>query len=129
MEVKNINPNVKFEAKFLDSKSLHQLCEYAVETGRMGKLYDAHTAIDSAYLRTRLQFDFFEKNGNQGIRFTRFIPKKHIAVPEFMEDYDIKKVVEYMVPKGKNQYSFALKKFFEMGKNVNSRAYRKIISE
>lgn len=129
MEVKNVNPNVKFEAKFLDSESLHELCKYAVKTNRMGKLYDAHNAIDSAYLRTRLQFDFFEKNGNCGIRFTRFVPKRHIAVPEFMEDYDIKKVIEYMVPKGKNMYSFALKKFFQMGRNVNSKAYRRIISE
>ena len=128
MEIKNVNPNLNFQAKFTDSKDMRKIVQYAVEKGKFDKLNNARKNIESAYLRTRLLVDIFDKNGQPGIRFTRYVPKNCVVIPKNSDDYEIKRVVEYISSKKCNPLKFAFEKIVKMGQCVpNNRIFKNVV--
>ena len=128
MEIKNFNSNLYFQAKFLDSADMRSIAQYAVEKGKFNKLNNARKNIESAYLRTRLSVDIFDKNGKPCIRFTRYVPKRFVVVPKNYEDYQIKSVIEYTSSKKCNPLKFALEKIVKMGQGVpNNRIFKNVV--
>ena len=58
MKIQNNNFNQpSFQAKFLNSKSLELITEYAAQKGKIEKLANAVDNIDKAYHKTYLRVD------------------------------------------------------------------------
>lgn len=118
-----------FQAKFLHSKSLEQVAQYAVEHGKFDKLNQARKNIESAHLPKRLILDIDKnKEGNTVIRFTRLTPRKSVLIPTKMEDYSIKKVKEYICYNKTNPLKVALEKIIKLGNDVpNNKMYKDVV--
>ena len=118
MEVNNCSPNVNFQMRFWHTESLHNLCMYAVETGQMGMLYNAKVKLGKHHLPTRFKFDFFEQNGETGVRFTRFFPKRGVRIAQNGDDYRITNIYENLVPADANPFQYACNIFLEMAEGA-----------
>ncbi len=122
-----------FKAKFLNSESMKQIADYAIQHGKFEKLNQSRKNIESSYLRTRLLVDTgVTPKGFPFISFTRFVPKSGIIVPKTMQDLKQEKVVTFVTEssKIKNPIKFALEKLIRMGIDVpHNRIFRKSVIE
>lgn len=124
---KPYSPN--FQAKFLYSKDLKNVVEYAVQHGKFDKLNQARKNIESAHLPKRLILNIDQnKEGNTVVRFTRLVPRKTVIIPTRMEDYSIKKVKEYICYNNTNPLKVALEKLLKLGNNApNNNMYKDVV--
>ena len=119
MKIQNNNFNQPaFQAKFLNSKSLKMIADYAVEKGKFKKLNTARKNIDKSRLTTLLRVDIFKKEDKCGITLTKYIPKDNILVPEYMDDYIITNIKTYETTKTSNPLKFGLEKIIKLGNNA-----------
>lgn len=122
-----------FKAKFLNSESMKQIADYAIQHGKFEKLNQSRKNIESSYLRTRLLVDTGVTNkGFPFIRFTRFVPKSNVIVPKTMQDLKQEKVVTFVSEssKVKSPLKIALEKLIRMGIDVpHNRIFRKSVIE
>ena len=125
-----------FQAKFLNSKSLKMIADYAVEKGKFQELNTARKNIDKCRFSTYLRVDIFKEENKCGITFTRYVPKDNVIVPKYMDDYNITKVKTYETTKTSNPLKFGLEKIIKLGNNaphnnmfkeVVAKGHRKII--
>lgn len=128
-----INSNYKhyspsFQAKFLDSKSLRLIAEYAVEHGKFDKLNQARKNIDVRNLQTRLRVDIGVNDDKPFVSFTRFEPKDNVIIPKSLDDFKTEKVTVYQSDKKCNPLKFALEKLIKLGNGVpNSKMYQSVV--
>ena len=107
-----------FQAKFLNSKSLRMIAQYAVENDKFKTLNTARKNIDKSCLSTLLRVDIFKEGARCGITFTRYVPKDNVIVPETMDDYNITKIKTYETTKTSNPIKFGLEKIIKLGNNA-----------
>ena len=85
-----------FQAKFIHTQSIKDLAEFAVRTNRFDKLNKARKKIDNAYLRHRISFELSQTNEGIPIAiFTRYTPKKDVAFPKTIDDFEKSAPIEY----------------------------------
>ena len=121
-----INPT--FKAKFLYSKSLELVADYAVQKGKFDKLNEARKNIASTNLTTRLRFDMGEKNGKPFVTFARYNLKPGVIIPETMNDYKPPKVFIYPSSKNENVLKFALERIIKLGNNApKNNMFKKVV--
>ena len=120
--------NIQFKAKFLNSKSLQMLADYAVEHNKFDKLNEARKNISTNSLTTRLRFDMrLNERGETVLNFTKYEPKIGVIIPKTMEDYKIVKTTSF-TKKTNNPLKFALEKFIKMGNCVpRNKIFRKVV--
>lgn len=123
--------SLNFNARFLDSKDLKKVANYAVEHGMFDELNKARQNIDSSYIQTRIDFKFAETDaGNPAIIFTRYSPRKSISFPQYKEDYIISRPVIYTANEPVNPLKFALEKIIKMGQSVpNNNIFKRVVIE
>lgn len=123
------NSNASFKAKFLDTKSLHQIVDYAVEKGKYQELRHSVSEIDKGYLRTRIavNLDKSEK-GYPRLTFYRYVPKKDIAFPSTINDYVISEPIVYEHNHKMNPLKYGLQKLIKMGRNIPlNKTYKRVV--
>lgn len=122
-----------FKARFLNSESMKQIADYAIQHGKFEKLNQARKNIESSHLRTRLLVDTgVTSKGFPFISFTRFVPKSDVIVPKTMQDLRQEKVVTFLTEssKIKNPIKFALEKLIRMGNDVpHNNIFKKTVIE
>ena len=129
MEIRKIqSSNVQFGAKYLNSDSLKQVVEYAVERNKFDKLNSARKNIDKACFRTRLKVDIGENEGKPFISFSRYNPKSTVIVPKTSDDMVLEKVSVYKSDKKMNMLKFALEKLIKLGNNApHNNMYKNVV--
>lgn len=121
-----------FGAKFLNSQSLHDVVNYAVENGKFDKLNQARKNIDCAYLNRRLMFELFTTADEKKIPYvilTRYTPKKDVIVPKSMEDFNMSEPFLFIANKKMNPLKFG----FEIIRKLSNSApknnmYKKVVA-
>ena len=129
MNISNQYPtNLNFGAKFLKSKSLELVAEYAIEKGKFEKLNQARKNIDSANLTTRLRFDYGLTDGKPFVTFARYELKPGVIVPKSMKDYKAPKFFLYESSKKENVLKFAFERLIKLGNNApRNNMYKKVV--
>lgn len=129
MKIQNNNFNQpSFQAKFLNSKSLELITEYAAQKGKIEKLANAVDNIDKAYHKTYLRVDLYEKEGKPCISFSRFLPKKYVTKVKSKNDLILTHIIEYKSEKASNPFKFALHKLIRLGYDVpNYKLFKEVV--
>lgn len=129
MQIRNNNFNQpSFQAKFLKSESLNLIKKYAAEKGKFEKLTNAVKNIDTAYHKTYLRVDLYEKDGKPCMSFSRFLPKKYVEEVKSKEDLVLTYIKEYRSNKACNPLKFALHKIIRLGYDVpNYKLFKQVV--
>lgn len=128
MKINNQYNTPNFKAKFLYSKSLELVADYAVEKGKFEKLNQSRKNIEKFYLRRRLRVDIGDNDGKPFITFTRFVPKDSVITPKTMQDLKLNKIVSIECGQRKNILKFALEKLIKLGNDTpNNKLFQDIV--
>ncbi len=130
MNISSSNNTPNFKARFLDSKSLKLVADYAVEHGKFDKLNQSRKNVEKYYLQRRLRVDIGEVDGKPFITFARFIPKDGVIVPKTMKDLKMDKFVTVQCEQRKNVLKFALEKLIKLGNDApNNKMFQNIVAK
>ena len=129
MKVTNSVNTPNFGAKFLYSKSLNDVANYAIMWNKYDSLVKARTNIARSYLKTKIKLDTGKTpDGNPCAIFTIYEPRMRVTDPKYEADYNMSTVVYVSEDKNELPYKFALKKILELGKRApNNKMFQDII--
>ncbi len=121
--------NINFQAKFLDTESLQQVVEHAVQKKKFPRLNQARKDIDSAFLQVRLALDIISTENNKTIiRFSKYTPKRGLGIAYTAEDYSFVKYTDYVCPKNKKPLDFAIDRIIKLSNSApHNKMYKQVV--
>ena len=128
MQTTQISP-VSFNARFLYSKDLEQIANYAIEHNRAQRLNQASKNIDSSYVQTKILVNIGETTGGYPtVEFVRYAPRKSVPFPQNENDYNISRPIVFTSGKHVNPLKFALERIIKMGNDVpNNSIFKRVV--
>ena len=126
------NNQCSFGAKFINTQSLHDVVNYAVENGKFDKLNKARKKIDCAYLNRRLKLEIFTTEDENKIPYvilTRYTPKRHIIVPKTMDDFNMSEPFIFTAKQKMNPLKFAFDIIQKLSNSApKNNMYKKVVA-
>ena len=126
------NHNLAFRAKFFHTQSLHDVAEFAKETGRFERLNDARKNIDKTHLDKRLTFELFVTEDDKKIPyaiFTRYTLKDGIVIPKSIDDYKVSEPFLFAAKKKMNPLKFGYDILRKLGNSApHNNMYKEVVS-
>ena len=126
------NSQCSFGAKFLNTQSLHDVVNYAIENGKFDKLNKARKNIDCAYLNRRLKLELFTTEDEKEIPYvilTRYTPKSDVIIPKTMDDYNMSEPFLFTANKKMNPLKFAFDIICKLSNSApKNNMYKKVVA-
>ncbi len=126
------NNQCSFGAKFLNSQSLKDVVNYAVENGKFDKLNQARKNIDCAFLNRRLKFELFTTEDEKKIPYvilTRYTPKQDVIIPKSMDDFKMSEPFLFIASKKMNPLKFGYEIIRKLSNSApKNNMYKKVVA-
>ena len=123
--------SINFNARFLKSRDMEKVANYAIEHGMFKELNEARLNIDSSYLLTKIDLKLAEtEDGYPAAIFTRLIPRKSVPFPKYVEDYRVSRPMVYTSNAQISPFRFGMDLIIQMGSNVpNNKVFKRVVIE
>ena len=130
MQINKIDQNnTNFKAKFLHTKDLEKVVEWACEHNKFDKLNTARNNIDRGYLRHRIRFELFTTtDGKPYVIMTRFTPKKHVRTPKTYADFNESEPMIFQSHVKMNMFRYGYEKIIQLGNDApHNNMYKRVV--